>query len=212
VLEPIELPSSIIDLPIPHHVTAQIDAALSRIQTFQDRWDRPQIEQFVAADYFHVYQCLQWIKTTQPAIGSRFLEWGCGFAVVSAIADALGWDAVGIEAERELLAAGLQTMQHWPSNAQLIHGNFLPPGSESLAADPTFPSVGHPIDSGYEKLGLDLDDFSLVYAYPWPGEETFHEAVFDRHAARGGLLLIFAGPNDLRLYRKLSESSHRRHR
>jgi hypothetical protein len=49
---------------------------------------------------------------------------------------------------------------------------------------------------------LDLDDFALVYAYPWPGEDDFHEFVFDRYAASGALLMLFCGPNDVRLWRK----------
>jgi hypothetical protein len=207
VLEQIELPNSVVDLDVPDAVRDQIELARLRIQTFQDRWDREQIEQFVAADYYHVCQTLRWVDDTQLLIGKRFLEWGCGFAIVCAIADSLGFDAIGIEAEADLLAEGQETIAQWrtdrgKSNAELIHGNFLPPGAESLADDPTLPSLGHPVPCAYAELGLDLDDFAVVYAYPWPGEDDFHEAVFDRYAAKGAMLILFCGPNEIRLWRK----------
>jgi hypothetical protein len=205
-LERIELPSSVADLAVPAEIRDRIEMARLRIQTFQDNWDRVQIEQFVAADYFHLYQSLDWINQNQIKIGQRFLEWGCGFAVVSAIADYLGFDAIGIEAESDLLSEGRRTVADWESRAELIHGNFLPPGAESLSDDPTLPSLGHPVPCGYSQLDLDLDDFAIVYAYPWPGEDDFHETVFDRYAASGALLVLFCGPNDIRLWRRTNRT------
>ena len=205
MLAKIQIPSSIDTRIIPQDIRDSIDRAQGRIEAFQDRWDRPQIEQFVAADFLHVYQSLDWVLETQMMIGKRFLEWGCGFAVVTALAQTLGWDAIGMEAESVLIQQGRETLQEWPSDAELIEGNFLPNGCQDLADDPGLPSLGHPVDSAYEELGLDLDDFALVYSYPWPGEDDFHEAVFNARAANGALLLMFCGPNDLRLYRRMSD-------
>ena len=202
MLTKIQIPSSVDSRKIPQPVRDNITRDLNRIEAFQDQWDRPQIEQFVAADFLHVYQSLDWALETQLTIGKRFLEWGCGFAVVTALAQSLGLDAIGIEAESVLIDQGRKTLQHWKSDAELIAGNFLPGGSEHLADDDGLPSLGHPVDSAYETLGLDLDDFAIVYSYPWPGEDDFHEAVFQRYAANGALLLMFCGPNDIRLYRR----------
>lgn len=196
------IPSSIDSLPIPAEIETRIDSARHRIEAFQDRWDRPQIEQFVAADYQLIYQALAWILESQSMIGRRFLEWGCGFAVVSALAAHLGLDAIGIEAESDLISEGKRTIAGWNAHVELIHGNFLPPGATSLAHESTLPSLGHDVPCGYEQLDLDVDDFAIVYAYPWPGEDVFHESVFDRYAAFGALLLLFCGPNDARLFRK----------
>lgn len=200
--EPVTLPRGIDRRPLPPEMRLWISDARERIQAFQDCWHRRQIEQFVAADYELVYQALDWLTETQPLVGRRFLEWGCGFAVVSALASRLGLDAIGIEAETDLLDAGRRTIAHWDVDVELVHGNFLPPGAESLSDDPTLPSLGHSAPCGYETLGLDLDDFAVVYSYPWPGEDEFHQAVFEHHAAAGALLLMFCGPNDVRLWRK----------
>lgn len=203
MLQPIVIPSSVIERPVPPEVRNWVSEARERVQTFQDRWDRPQIEQFVASDYEMVYQALDWIDETGLANGRRFMEWGCGFAVVCALASRLGWDAFGIEAEADLVAEGRQTIRSWKQPVELVQGNFLPAGAETLAGDPTLPSLNHPLPSAYDELGLEIDDFALVFAYPWPGEEEFFTDVFARYASEGALLLQFRGPYDLWLWRKV---------
>ncbi|MDC0295443.1 class I SAM-dependent methyltransferase [bacterium] len=204
MLMPIPIPSLIDSQPIPAKWMDKLETVNLRIQAFQDRWDRPQIEQFVAADFSHVFQAIEWIRATQPLMGNRFLEWGCGFAVVTSIAAAFNFDSIGIEAEPDLIDQGRSTLLDWEVSAELFEGNFLPTNAERLAHQASLPSLGHPKKSAYDKIGLELDDFSFVYSYPWPGEDQFHRAVFDRFAAPGALLLCFCGPNDLQLHRKLS--------
>lgn len=218
MLQSIPLPSRLDTRPIPSPVHAMVHDLRCRIEAFQDRWDVPQIEQFVAADYQLVYQTLAWLRESQIMIGNRFVEWGCGFAAVTSMADALGWDAVGIESEGVLIEHGRRTLQDWcgplrgdrsdPNTPppELVLGNFLPPGAEDLADDPTLPSLGHLAESAYESLGLELEDFAVVYSYPWPGEDQFHEQVFDQHAARGAILVQFCGPNDMRVWRAVSRA------
>ena len=202
MIEQIQIPSSIDSHPLPNEIKAWIAEARQRIELFQDCWDKTQIEQFVAADYELVYQALVWILQTQPTNGRRFLEWGCGFAVVAALASSLGLDATGIEAEDDLLAQGRKTIANWSVPVELIHGNFLPPGAETHADDPTLPSLGHNVPDGYDQCESRLDDFAILYAYPWPGEDEFHMEVFDRYGASGAMQLLFCGPNDVRLFRR----------
>lgn len=202
VLQRIELPPNLDEHPIPPEMDRQIGRTLARIQAFQDRWDRPQIELFVAADYRYVYQALAWLLASQRLLGNGFLEWGCGFAAVTAMAAQSGLDAIGIEAEAELLAQARRTIADWSTEAELVQGNFLPAGAERFAEDRNLPSLGHAAPNAYEILGMDLDDFAIVYTYPWPGEADFHERVFDRYAAAGALLLVFYGPYDAGLWRK----------
>ncbi|MEM9586743.1 MAG: class I SAM-dependent methyltransferase [Planctomycetota bacterium] len=201
MLHAIELPSSIDQIPLPSEIQLWMASARQRIQTFQDRWNEPQIEQFVAADYELVFQALVWLLDQKLANGNRFLEWGCGFSVVACLAASLGLDAVGIESEEVLLKQGRRTVQDCKLDVELIHGNFLPKGAEEMADDPTLPSLWHPVACGYRQLQLDLDDFAIVYSYPWPGEEDFHQQVFLRHASPGALLLQFHGPNQMSLWR-----------
>ncbi|MEM1070253.1 MAG: class I SAM-dependent methyltransferase [Planctomycetota bacterium] len=202
MLTRVPIPSSVDRIPVPTETTINIRDARRRIQQFQDRWDRPQIEQFVAADYELVWQTLRWLQDSVPLIGQRLIEWGCGFAVVSAMAAELGFEVIGIEAESDLLSEGRKTLRDWPADLELVHGNFLPDGAERLAEDPTLPSLGHPVPEAYPSIGLNLDDFAIVYSYPWPGEDDFHERVFNDYADTGALLVQFCGPNDIRCWRK----------
>ncbi|TWU04877.1 class I SAM-dependent methyltransferase [Stieleria varia] len=204
MLTEIELPSSIDQIPIPDEISDYLAASRQRIEAFQDRWDESFIEQFVAADYTMVYQTLTWILEYQPLIGKRFLEWGCGFAITSSLASALGLAVFGIEAHEDLIPQARKTLEQCEHPFQIVHGDFLPRGTERLADDPTLPSLGHAVPCGYEAMGLELDDFALVYSYPWPQEDLFHELVFDQRGARGALMLMFIGPNEMRLMRKTS--------
>jgi len=200
----IELPMGIDAIPIPSDVEEALRQSHRRIQAFQDRWDQPQIEQFVASDYELVFRVIRWIVQQRMMTGNRMLEWGCGFGVVAALGSILGLDVTGIEAERRLLREAEITMEDFGVPVELVWGNFLPVGSESLSHNPDFPSIGHRVPCAYEQIGSDLDDFSLVFGYPWPGEWAFHETVFARYGAVGGLLVLFCGPNDVRVWRKVA--------
>lgn len=200
----IELPMGIDAAPIPSDVHEALRQSQRRIQAFQDRWDQPQIEQFVASDYELVFRVIRWIVQQRMMTGNRMLEWGCGFGVVAALGSILGLDVTGIEAESRLLREAEITMADFGVPVELVWGNFLPIGSESLSHDPDFPSIGHRVPCAYEQIGSDLDDFSLVFGYPWPGEWAFHETVFARYGAVGGLLVLFCGPNDVRVWRKVA--------
>lgn len=202
-LQRIDFPRGLDSYPLDQAALSLILKAQNRIQAFQDRWDQPQIEQFVASDYGLVQRAIQWVVAERLMMGNRMLEWGCGFAVVAAIGSRLGLDVIGVESESLLLKQAQQTVIDFDTPVDLVHGNFLPPGAESLSRNPDFPSLGHDVENAYERMGLDLDDFALVFGYPWPGEELFHQAVFQRYGAVGGLLMLFCGPNDLRLWRKV---------
>ena len=202
MIRSIEIPSTVDQIEVPTEIASLISDLKFRIQTFQDQWQKPQIEQFVAADYELVYQTLRWVVDSGVLKGTAFLEWGCGFAVVTAMAAKLGLDSIGVEAEQELLSQANRFFEQWKIDAELILGNFLPLGADQLSDDPMLPSLGHPVACVYPELGMEPDDFALIYAYPWPGEEVFLQAVFDRYARAGAHLLLFCGPYDLRLFQK----------
>ena len=205
MLQPIAIPSKVDAIPIAPGDAADLAAMRNRIERFQDSWDQHHAAQFVAADYELVYRTLVWIQETQILIGTLFLEWGCGFATVACLAERLGFRPHGIEAHSELIREARKTVQSWGANVELFHGNFLPAGSDELAFDPTLPSLGHGGGDAYDHWGMDLGDFAIVYSYPWPGEDEFHEDVFERDASDGAILLMFIGPNEMRAWRKVSK-------
>jgi hypothetical protein len=193
-LPPIEVPANIADL---------IADARRRIDALEDK-SRAAIPAFVPSDFELVYRALVKIKSAQLATGSRFIEWGSGIGVIACLATCLGYDAVGIEIERRLvnMADDLAAAQHVPT--QFACGSFVPDGLEpnlDWSSDVSWLSTTGP--NGYEELELEPDDFDVVFAYPWPGEEQVIFDLFDDCAAVGALLLTYHGLNELRLQRKV---------
>jgi hypothetical protein len=58
-------------------------------------------------------------------------------------------------------------------------------------------------------MGLDLDDFDIVFAYPWPDEDRMTADLFYRYAAEDALLITFRGGDDICVRRKATASSRR---
>ncbi|MEL7087584.1 MAG: hypothetical protein AAGL98_03950, partial [Planctomycetota bacterium] len=58
---------------------------------------------FVPADFPRVYTGLAAVYETGLVPGDRFCEWGSGFGVVAGLATQVGFEACGIEIERDLV-------------------------------------------------------------------------------------------------------------
>ncbi|MFN6138319.1 MAG: class I SAM-dependent methyltransferase, partial [Planctomycetota bacterium] len=88
--------------------------------------------------------------------------------------------------------------------AEIWHGNFLPPGAERLAKrQANHASLFHKIPCVYPSQSLGVDDFATIFAYPWPGEDYFLKDVFRHYAADEAILIMFLGPYELEIYRKV---------
>ncbi len=190
-------------VPLPQPIAEWLVVARERIELYWDQFSKQPLPQYVECDFDLVASALQEVVARNLADGKLFVEWGCGFAVVTGIAALLGLDAVGIEAEQMLCAEGRKLLAKRGIEAEIWQGNFLPTGARQLAED-TDPlvSLTHSIPPAYQRFQMSLDDFAIVFAYPWPGEEHFLKLVFDRFARSEALLLMFRGPYHIELYRK----------
>jgi hypothetical protein len=145
------------------------------------------------------------LKSAHLATGRRCIEWGSGLGVVTCLAALVGFDAVGIEIEPMLVRASQQLARKHRIASQFVCGTFIPPSAQALcdsAGDIAWLSPAG--TDGYEQLGLDPDDFDVVFAYPWPGEEHVIFDLFAESAAVGSLLLTYHGQEGLRLHRKVN--------
>ena len=167
---------------------------------------------FVPSDFVAVYHALGAIMTGQFAGGNVFCEWGSGFGVVASLAAMLDFDARGIEIDRDLCDAAQQLAEDFDLLVGFIHGSFIPPGGEELADKAFANHVGESfrlvaeVDDAYEEMGLDMEDFHVVFAYPWPDERPLIECLFDTYAAEGALLLTYHEFDSLVLKRKMIQS------
>jgi len=187
----------------PEVVSRLLADARQILAEFEEE-SRAAIPAFVPSDFELVYRALAAIKVAHLATGRRFIEWGSGIGVVTSLAALVDFDAMGIEIEPRLVEIAEQLAERHEVACQFATGSFVPAGAEPLldwGRDVAWLSVGGP--DGYAELELDPDDFDLVFAYPWPGEEQVIFDLFVDSAAVGGLLLTYHGLEGVRLQRKL---------
>ena len=144
------------------------------------------------------------IQASRLATGRRFIEWGSGLGVVACLAEWVGFDAVGIEIEPWLVNMAEALAAKNRNAARFTCGSFVPRGAEPrfdrLADIAWLSTDGTP---AYDELELEPDDFDLIFAYPWPGEEQVIFDLFADYAAVGALLLTYHGQDGVRLQRKI---------
>ncbi|MCY2929445.1 MAG: hypothetical protein NTV86_08110 [Planctomycetota bacterium] len=199
--------------PVPPEVAAFIVAAQSRLDAFvESRLDEP-LPSFVPSDFSQVYSALRHVADGRLAGGPSFCEWGSGAGVVTFLAAMLGFDARGIEFEPDLVALSIRLASEFQLKARFYRGNFVPHRGQRIAeqvGELAWLAVGG--GDPYDEIGLEIDDFDLIFAYPWPGEERVIERLFDRFASDGALLLTYNGVEGVRLFRKRSPGRENRSR
>ena len=62
----------------------------------------------------------------------------------------------------------------------------------------------------YEQMEMDIDDFDVIFAYPWPGEQWVMARLFDRFAAVGALLVTYNDVEGIHLFRKRAGKAEER--
>lgn len=189
--------------PIPDHVAKLLADANLRIVQLEER-SRAAIPAFVPSDFTIVYQALVAIQSARLTTGQRFLEWGSGIGVITCLALWLGFDAAGIEIEQTLVDLANDLADDHGNAAQFACGSFVPDDATSdmdVSGDVAWLSTNGV--AAYAELELDPDDFDLIFAYPWPGEEQVIFDLFADYAAVGALLLTYHGQEGLRLQRKV---------
>lgn len=178
--------------------------AARRIEDFVRRRKDQPIPAFVPSDARMSVAALAAVRQSHLAPSGAFCEWGSGMGVTACLAGQLGFDACGIEIESDLVDAAADLAADHGLDVPFVHGSFVPEGGDHLATDSgefETLSLGHA--PGYDELGLDVDDFGVIYAYPWPGEEWAVENLFEHFAARGAVLMTYRGREEIHLHRKV---------
>ncbi len=198
-----EIDLNIADSGLPTPIENWLIAARERIERYWDHFKHKPLPQYVECDFDLVALALKECVDRDLIDGRLFVEWGCGFAVITGVAGLLGLDAIGVEAEEFLCEEARKLFANQSINAEIWQGNFLPAGARALAEDQDpLVSLTHSIPSAYAQHDMSIEDFAIVFAYPWPGEEHFLRLVFERYARRDALLLMYRGSYHIELYRK----------
>jgi hypothetical protein len=180
----------------------RLDAVMEAGFELFDRFDRTvrqrDFHAFVAADYPRVLEALVPLRGD----GLRFLEWGSATGVITILADQLGFDACGIELDESLVEVARELAGRFGSGARFAAGSFLPTGYvwRTAGGDARMGTIGTGA-SGYLALGVPLDEFDVVYGYPWAGEEPMMHDLMRSYGARGARLVLAGGTEGVRVFR-----------
>jgi hypothetical protein len=187
---------------VPGDVRALLREASRRVRRLRRELHIPG---FIPSDFLLAYRALRAVTGADLVPGDRFCEWGSGLGVVTCLAAMMGFDAIGIEIEAELVDAAQELADDFGLSAEFVHGSFIPGGrrAEAVCAR-SFAWLATGKCSAYGQLGSDPDEFDLIFAYPWPDEEEATSELFEHYAAEGGVLLTFHGGDKLRFRRKLA--------
>ena len=170
---------------------ARLDAVCREGWDIWDEFDRrvrdTAFHPFVAADYDAVRAALLAVR----APGRRFLEWGSATGIITIMADMMGFDACGIELEPSLVAMARTVAARHGSAARFVAGSFVPTGYRwrPRDGDGRMGTIGEG-ESGYLQLGRALEDFDVVFGYPWGGEELLMLDVMRCYGRPDALLLL----------------------
>ena len=198
------------DSILPDEIVAFLREADLRVSQYLQNSPR-RATAFVPSHFKTVYHALQAITDANLASGTSLCEWGSGFGVVASLASMLEFMAYGIEIEQDLVDASRRLADDFGLPVEFVQGSFIPSGGESCAEEAyadnnaAYSWLITDADDGYEELKLDPDEFDVVFAYPWPGEEYLITSLFEKYAAEGALLLTYDYPETVCLRRKVSE-------
>ena len=201
-LAKIPVPADLNKRPFSQPSENAIDQAHEAIEQFMLA-DEHFFDNFVNCDFHLVDQAISWVVENHLLAGNRFLEFGSGFGAVTILASIHGMTASGIEIEQPLVDQANSLADQLQVDADFYCGSFIPrdiDGYANLAAE-----VQHVDTSAgdvYDQMGVNVDDFDMMFAFPWPGENGFFESVFERTAAQGALFLTYNGIEGIHLHRK----------
>lgn len=187
------------DQPDPRQGVSGLDPALRmRLHTLcEEGWElwarfdtevrQRDFHPFVAADYQVVLEALIPLRTP----GLRFLEWGSATGVITIMADLLGFEAYGIEIDPALVDQARELARRTDSRATFTAGSFIPTGYHwrDGRGDDRLGTIGSG-DSGYLQLGMPLEEFDVVFGYPWAGEEPIMLDLMKAYGRPGARFLL----------------------
>jgi hypothetical protein len=190
--------------PLPGIVAEFIRESQRRIDRFAESSRSEPIPAFVPSDFAAAYRTLTAISSLSLATGQLFCEWGSGFGVVTGLAAMAEYDASGIEIEPLLVEEARQLAEDFQLPCEFACGSFIPDEADEIALSPSeLAWLSTDAPAAYSELQLNVDDFDIIYAYPWPDEQDILGELFDQFASDGALLCTYESPEEILVRRKV---------
>jgi hypothetical protein len=154
---------------------------------------------FIAAEYEPVLEAM----IPHRGENLKFLEWGSATGVIAILADLLGFEAYGIELEGDLVQMARELAKQVGSGATFAKGSFIPQGYrwKPQGGDGRMGTIGSG-SSGYLELGHHLDEFDVVFAFPWGGEEPMMVDLMGSYGREDATLLMNTVNQGVQVYQR----------
>ena len=167
-------------------------------QIWDENMNANSFGRYVSANFLAIYHSLAGLRGKVDTV----LEWGSGLGVVTIMASQLGFEAYGIEAEQELVSHAEVLAERYGPAAQFVEGSFIPDEfewdfSEGDESDRTIIDI----PGAYAELEMELQDFDLIYAYPWPDEHCLYRNIVQNLGRSDAQLLTYDGREGIQLTR-----------
>lgn len=189
--------------PLPASVKAFLVDADARIDAFFETHRHAERMGFFPSDYSLAYAVLDVLSRLDDR-PHGLCEWGCGFGVVGGLGALLGYDACGIEIDPRLVQAARDLLAEHSLEVDILEGSFVPPEyavTETLSDGETRTILSGA--GGVDEVDVEIGDFDVVFAFPWPTEEDLYHDLFSRFAAVGALLITYDARDGIHVYRKV---------
>ncbi len=187
---------------LPNVVTAFLADAGARIDAFFDLWKNSRSLGFFPSDYESVYAVLKSIRESNPEV-TRLCEWGSGFGVIAGLGTILGYEACGIEIDGRCVTASRSLLEDHGLDAEILEGSFVPEGYAEQEMDTGGPGTVLGGPGAIDEVDVEIADFDLIFAFPWPDEQEMYFDLFARHAAVGAILVTYSALDGICVQRKM---------
>jgi len=176
-----------LDPALRARITALIEEGRDIFHEFDLEVRQRAFHPFVPANYDKILARL----LDYRAPGLRFLEWGSGTGIITIMADMLGFEAYGIEMDADLVKVARTLAAKYESGARFAVGTFLPMGYKwkDSSGDDRLGTLGGGV-SAYAELKHPLEDFHIVYGYPWDGEGLIMQDIMRAFGGRDARLIL----------------------
>jgi hypothetical protein len=189
--------------PLPAAVAAFLSDASARIEAFFDLWNKSRNLGFFPSDFETVYPVIKAIRESNPE-ATRLCEWGSGFGVIAGLGAMLGYQACGIEIDKRCVAASRSLLEDHGLDVAILEGSFVP---EEYAEqrEPTSDGTGTVLSGpgAIDEVDVEIEDFDLIFAFPWPDEVEMYSDLFARYASVGAILVTYGALDGIRVQRKV---------
>jgi hypothetical protein len=187
----------------PREVAEFLTDAGARIDAFFDRWNRSKSLGFFPSDYESIYPILKSLRESYPE-ATRLCEWGSGFGVIVGLGTILGFESYGIEIDERCVAASRSLLADHGLRGEILEGSFVPEEYAERregSRDGVGTVLGGP--GAIDEVDVGIEDFDLIFAFPWPDEQEMYSDLFARYAAVGAILVTYSALDGIKVRRKV---------